>query len=95
MAKYKVNELAKDFNMQGKVLVGYLTEKFAGQYKTVSALTEEELNYLLERITQENCVENFGAYFAMQSQARKRKAAEKEAKEKAEADRLAAEKAAA
>ena len=94
MAKSKVNELAKDFNMPGKVLVEYLNERFTGPYKTVSAITDEEINYLLERITQENAVDNLNEYFAMQAQAPKRKEAEKAAKEAAEAEKAAKEKAA-
>ena len=93
MAKSKVNELAKDFNMPGKVLVEYLNERFTGPYKTVSAITDEEINYLLERITQENAVDNLNEYFAMQAQAPKRKEAEKAAKEAAEAEKAAKEKA--
>ena len=95
MFKYKVNTLAKDLDMQSKAIVEMLTQKYGTAYKTVSALTDDELVYLLERITQERALPNLAAYFAMQAQAPKKKAAEKAAKEKAEAEKKAAEEKAA
>lgn len=62
--KYKLNELAKDLKLSNNQIIECL-EKLTGETKkTVSALSEEEIGYVLEYFTQNNQVENFDAYFA-------------------------------
>ncbi|MCQ2487937.1 MAG: translation initiation factor IF-2 [Clostridia bacterium] len=65
--KIKLNEVAKDFDKPSKELVEILNEKFPeSPKKAVTALTPEELNFAFEYYTQNNQVENFDKYFAMQ-----------------------------
>lgn len=65
--KIKLNEVAKDFDKPSKELVEVLNEKFPdAPKKTMSTLTPEELNYAFEYYTQNNQVESFDKYFAMQ-----------------------------
>lgn len=62
--KYKLNELAKDLKLSNNQIIECL-EKLTGETKkTVSALSEEEIGYVLEYFTQNNQVESFDAYFA-------------------------------
>ena len=95
--KYKVNELAKDLSLPSKTLVELLSARFADNaYKTVSALSDAEINFLLEKITQDHAVANLNDYYAMQAQAPRKKEAERKAAEaKAAAEKKAAEEKAA
>ena len=77
MIKYRVHEVAKDFDMQSKDIVNILKKHFDEPKKTQSPLEENELDIVFEEITQANQVENFDAYFAAGEKAREeRKAAE-------------------
>ena len=94
MIKYRVHEVAKDFDMQSKDIVNILKKHFDEPKKTQSPLEENELDIVFEEITQANQVENFDAYFAAGEKAREeRKAAEEKAKADREAKqaRIAAE----
>ena len=94
MIKYRVHEVAKDFDMQSKDIVNILKKHFDEPKKTQSPLEENELDIVFEEITQANQVENFDAYFAAGEKAREeRKAAEEKAKADREAEqaRIAAE----
>lgn len=63
--KYKVNEVAKDLNINSNDIIEVL-EKYTGAVKKAqTVLTEEELNVIFEHFTQNNQVQNFDAYFAM------------------------------
>ncbi len=62
--KYKIHELAKDFDIQSKYIIENLTKNFDGEKKSQTALEEKELDFLFDLITKENSVENFDAYFA-------------------------------
>lgn len=64
MNKYKLNELAKDLNLTKSQVIECI-EKYSGEKKkTMSALTVEEVSYVLEYFTQNNQVENFNEFFA-------------------------------
>ena len=83
--KIKLNEVAKDFNKPAKELVEALNKRFPDPVKkAVTVLTPEELNYAFEYLTQNNQVESFDAYFAMQPAPKpaEEKAEEKPAEEK-------------
>ena len=62
--KYRVHEVAKDFDMQSKKVIELLAKYFDDQKKHMTALEENELDVIFETFTQENQVENFDAYFA-------------------------------
>ena len=88
--KYRVHEVAKDFDQNTKDIVALLGQFYEEPKKSMTALEEDELNTLFEYITQNNQVENFDAYFAMQNQ---KPAPKKEApkKEEPKADEKKAE----
>ncbi len=94
MIKYRVHEVAKDFDVQSKEIVNILKKHFEEPKKTQSPLDEHELSIVFEEITQANQVENFDAYFAAGEKAREERkaaaAAEKSERE-AEQARIAAE----
>ena len=79
--KYRVHEVAKDFDRDTKDIVALLGNYYDEPKKSMTALEEDELNTVFEVITQGNQVENFDAYFAMQNEkpAPKKEAPKKEA----------------
>ncbi len=87
--KYRVHEVAKDFEQPSKDVVDLLAKYFDDPKKHMTALTNEELNIVFEHFTQTNQVESFDAYFAMADEkpaeapkAKAEEAAEKKADEK-------------
>ncbi len=97
--KYRVHEVAKDFDRDTKDIVALLGNYYEEPKKSMTALEEDELNTIFEVITQGNQVENFDAYFAMQNEkpAPKKEAPKKEApkaEEKKPEPKKAAEKSA-
>ena len=62
--KYRVHEVAKDFDRDTKDIVALLGNYYEEPKKSMTALEEDELNTIFEVITQGNQVENFDAYFA-------------------------------
>ncbi len=86
MIKYRVHEVAKDFDVQSKEIVNILKNFYEEPKKTQSPLEEAELDIVFEVLTQNNQVESFDRYFAMGEAAR---AERKAAAEKAKADREA------
>ncbi len=91
MIKYRVSEVAKDFNVPGKKIIEILSTYSDAPRKSASALEEEELDWIFEHFTTEYQVTSFDAYFA---KAEEKRAAEAAAREKEEADKRAAEAAA-
>lgn len=63
--KYRVHEVAKDFDQPSKDVVDLLGKYFDDPKKHMTALTNEELNIVFEHFTQTNQVESFDEYFAM------------------------------
>ncbi len=61
--KYKVHELAKDFDIQSKYVIENLSKHFEGEKKSQTALEEKELDFLFDIITKDNSVESFDEYF--------------------------------
>ena len=63
--KIKVSDLAKDFGKQNKAIIELLSKYIEGPAKKANTvLTEEELNTVFDRITKDNNVKSFDAYFA-------------------------------
>ncbi len=85
--KYKVSDLAKDFNMQSKELVAILADKLQIAKKSSSSLEENEVSLVFNYLTKENSVKKFDEYFATGASAREKAAAERQA----EKDRKLAE----
>lgn len=83
--KYRVHEVAKDFDIKSKVVVDLLLEYFPDTKKHMTALEEDELNIIFETFTTEHSVENFDAYFATaEPQKKEKKQVEKPAEPKKE-----------
>lgn len=83
MKKYKLSEVAKDFNIPSKAIVELLGKYFEGEKKSQTALEDKELDVVFDVLTKENSVENFDEYFAMQPTEKKdkpKKVAEKSEK---------------
>lgn len=67
MNKYRVHEVAKDFDKPSKSVIDLLGEYFEEPKKHMTALEEKELDVIFETFTQQNEVESFDAYFARAS----------------------------
>ena len=79
--KYRVHEVAKDFDVSSKGVLEILNKYFDGQKKSMTALEETELDVVFEVFTKENSVENFDAYFATANESKKEEKAEEPKKE--------------
>ena len=61
--KYRVHEVAKDFDINSKFIIEKLSENFEGEKKSQTALDEKELDFIFDVITKENSVKSFNEYF--------------------------------
>ncbi len=93
VGKYKINEVAKDFDKASKDITDLLLRFFDEPKKTQAALENKELDIIFDVLTQENQVESFDAYFAMQKPAEKKPAEKKPAEKKEEKAKAAPKKA--
>ncbi len=87
--KYRVHEVAKDFDIKSNIVVDLLAKHFDGQKKHMTALEEDELDIIFETFTKDNEVEDLNDYFNFTPAAKKAKAEpvdeeKKEEKPKAE-----------
>ena len=62
--KYKVHEVAKDFGLGSKDIIGMLDKYIPKERKHSTVLEDAELDLIFETLTTENEVESFDAYFA-------------------------------
>jgi translation initiation factor IF-2 len=62
--KYRVHEVAKDFDLKSNIIVDLLLQYFPDTKKHMTALEEEELDIIFETFTTQHAVESFDAYFA-------------------------------
>jgi len=84
MSKYKVSDIAKDFGVSSKDIAAILAPLGGEAKKSSNALEENELDFIFNKLTTDNSVESFDAYFAAGNEAREKA---KNA-EKAELDKL-------
>ena len=85
--KIKVSDVAKDFGKQNKEIIEVLDQYCEGPAKkAATALSEDELNILFDKLTQANSVSNFDDYFAQKKAAPKKKSAPKKDAKKDNAD---------
>ena len=84
VVKYKLGDVAKDFNKPAKDITDLLLKFFEEPKKNQTALENKELDIVFDVLTQENQVESFNEYFAMQKPVKKaeKKTAEKKTDEK-------------
>ncbi len=80
--KYRVGDVAKDLGLPSKDVIALLGEYVDTPKKSVTTLTEEELNLIFEYYTQKTAVKSLDAYFAAAENRRQQAAAAaKKAKE--------------
>ena len=84
MIKYKLGDLAKDLNMQAKDIADMIKERFKTVKKPGTLLTDEELNYIFEKVTADKSVSSFEKYFASKQKAAAPKQEKTEKAEKTE-----------
>ena len=77
--KYRVHEVAKDFNIKSNVVIDLLAKYFPDQKKHMTALEEPELDVIFETFTQQKQVESFDSYFALANEKKPEPAEEKPA----------------
>ncbi len=88
--KYKVSELAKDFNVSAKEISAIIEEKTGESKKAGSALTEIELDIIFEVLTTKHQVKSFDEYFKTGEAARAASAQKRQAeKDKKLAEQMA------
>ena len=61
--KYKLHDLARDLNVPNQEIISILEKQFEGPKKSMTALTDEEANYVLEAYTQSHQVNSFDEYY--------------------------------
>ena len=61
--KYRVHEVAKDFDIKSNIVVDLLGKYFDGQKKHMTALEEDELDVIFDTFTKENQTEDLNEYF--------------------------------
>ena len=87
--KYRVHEVAKDFNVKSNGIIELLGKYFDDPKKHQTALTDEELDIVFETFTQEKSVANFDEYFKVTAE--KKEEPKKAKAEEAKAPAAAAE----
>lgn len=68
--KYRISDLAKDFEKSSKEVIALLEEISKEPKKSSNSLDKKELDYLFNKLTTQNAVESFDAYFAVGTKAR-------------------------
>lgn len=68
MIKYRVHEVAKDLGVPSKEVITLLKDYTGEERKHMTALSDEELNIVLEYYSQKNQVESFDEYFASKNE---------------------------
>ena len=81
--KYKISDLAKDFNISSKDAIAIITEITGTEKKASATLNEQEIGMFFNKITKDNAVKDFKDYFATGEESReKAKKAREEEKNK-------------
>ena len=84
--KYRVHEVAKDFDIKSNIVVDLLAKYFDGQKKHMTALEEDELDMIFETFTKENEVSDLNEYFEYMPAAKKAKDKPEEKAEETKAE---------
>ena len=64
LVKYKIRDVAKDFNMVPKSVVALVGEYFEAPKSSAQVLTDEQLNVIFDRITRDNQIDSIEEVFA-------------------------------
>ena len=70
--KYKVSDLAKDLNMTSKEVAALATEVSNVEKKSSATLNEDEIGRFFNKLTKDNAVKDFTAYFATGAEVREK-----------------------
>lgn len=92
MIKYKVKEVATDLDVATKDVIAVLKDKLGVDKKAMTALTEDELNFIFDYYTQLNAVADLSAYFAVRDNAIKKQEEEAQRRREEEKKRREEEK---
>lgn len=65
VVKYKIHELAKDFNIKSNIITDFFKSRGDETKKSQTVLTSDELDLIFDHLTQTNSVDSFDGYFAM------------------------------
>ena len=88
--KYKISELAKDFNMKSKEITDLLSSVTGEEKKSSATLDEKEIAFVFNKLTVDHSVKSFDEYFATGEEARqKAKKAREDEKNKKLAEQMA------
>lgn len=77
--KYKISNLAKDFNMASKEITALLAELTGEEKKSGASIDEYEIGIVFDALTKRNAVKSFDEYFATGADAREAAAKAREA----------------
>ena len=91
--KYRVHEVAKDFGLNSKKILGILDTHMPAERTHMAALEDRELDIIFETVTQENSVASFDAYFAAGEKKKTEEVEVKAEKKEAKAEAPKADKA--
>ncbi len=80
--KYKIHELAKDFNINSKEVIEILTSNGFEEKKSMKTLENKELDVIFEVLTKKHEVSSFDEYFAAGASKKPEKEAAPKAEEK-------------
>lgn len=92
MIKYRVHEVAKDFDKSCEDILGILNTYCEGEKKKMTALEENELDIIFDKLTKDNSVKSFKAYFEETGAKSQNKTSEPAAKSEKSADRAKSDK---
>ena len=84
--KYKVSDLAKDFGLSSKDIIGIVAEKTGAAKKSGASLDETEISIVFTELLNRGEVKSFADYFATGAESR---AAAKKAREEEKNKKLA------
>ena len=90
--KYRVHEVAKDFDVKSNGIIEMLGTYFEGAKKAQTALTDDELDIIFETLTQGKQVETFDEYFKVTSEKKEEPKQKKQEAPAAKEEEKAAEK---
>ena len=94
VVKYRVHEVAKDFNVSNKEILDLLKDRFGGEQRNhMAALETDELNYIFEVMSQKHAVASFEPYFKAGEQARSQTESAKKARAEKEREQALMEEA--
>ena len=68
--RYKISDLAKDFNMSSKDIIALVNSLTGEEKKSSAVLIENEIAMVFDALTKQNAVKSFGEYFATGAESR-------------------------